>query len=246
MKAARFEVVKYLNDLLRIKEFEDFTLNGLEVEGTEEIAKVGFAVDACIDSFEALKDCQMICVHHGFIWKSLASVTDINRRRIKFLLDRDINLYVCHLPLDRHPQVGNNAQILKKLGWEATGEFDKYGWLCDLEEPVSKEEAFRRLNELFPNPRQLFPYGSDTIRRIGVCSGGGGGSYFTKAMENGLDLYITGETDYRMYHESKERGMNVACVGHYNSETFGVLALKEYIEKQFGLETAFADVPTGI
>ncbi|MGM9997818.1 MAG: Nif3-like dinuclear metal center hexameric protein [Candidatus Bruticola sp.] len=240
------ELVRYLSDLLRIKEFTDFTSNGIQVEGADEINKVGFAVDACCSTFEALQDCQLICVHHGMMWPSWNKVEGVNKRRLKFLLDRNIGLFVAHLPLDRHPQLGNNAQILKALGWEKTGEFGEVGWLCDLEEPISIEEAQKKLAALFP--RQLASYwkGPDKIKRIGVCSGGGGGEYLYKGISHHLDLYITGETSYSMTHDSEEYGLNIACVGHYDSETFGVQALQAEVEAQFGLETAFFDNPTGL
>ena len=114
-------------------------------ESIEEVKKVGFAVDACLSTFEALQDCQIICVHHGMMWPSWDKVQGVNRKRLKFLLDHNINLFVSHLPLDRHPQLGNNAQILSKLGWEKTGEFGEVGWLCDLEKPISLEETKQKL-----------------------------------------------------------------------------------------------------
>lgn len=240
------ELVRYLSDLLRLKEFKDFTSNGIQVEGADTVQKVGFAVDACQESFEALKDCQMICVHHGMMWPSWEKVEGVNRKRLKFLLDHNINLFVSHLPLDRHPQLGNNAQILSALGWEKTGEFGEVGWLCDLETPISKEEAKARLGQLFPETLGEFWNGTDKIRRIGVCSGGGGGSYLHEALVHHLDLYITGETTYSIHHDSREYGLNAVCVGHYNSETFGVQALRRQIEAVYGLETVFADVPTGL
>lgn len=240
------ELVRYLSDLLRIKEFKDFTSNGVQVEGAETVSKVGFAVDACLSTFEALQDCQIICVHHGMMWPSWDKVQGVNKKRLKFLLDHNINLFVSHLPLDRHPQLGNNAQILSSLGWEKTGEFGEVGWLCDLEEPIPAEEAKQKLAALFPNQLASFWRGTQKIKRIGVCSGGGGGEYLYQGIKDHLDLYITGETSYSMAHDSVEYGLNIACVGHYASETFGVKALQEEVKAQFDVETAFFDNPTNL
>jgi dinuclear metal center YbgI/SA1388 family protein len=180
------------------------------------------------------------------MWPAWQHVRGVDRKRLKFLLDHDINLFVSHLPLDRHPQLGNNAQILSQLGWEKTGEFGEVGWLCDLEKPISQEEAKANVAELFPNELNSFWHGPQEIRRIGVCSGGGGGDYWYQAIKDHVDLYITGETAYPMYNDALEYGLNAVCVGHYASETFGVQALRREVEAQFGLETAFADNPTGL
>lgn len=242
----RNELVRYLSDLLRLKEFSDFTSNGLQVEGCEEIHKVGFAVDACQETFEALQDCQMICVHHGIMWPSWDKITRVNRRRAKFLLDHDINLFVSHLPLDAHPQLGNNAQILQALGYEAQIKFGEVGWIFEFEEPVDVAELKKKIDNVFTHQLCALWNGPKKIKRLGVCSGGGGGRFMHEAIENHVDLYITGETTYSMYHDTKEYGLNMVSAGHYDTETFGVRALADHLKTQFDLETTFVDIPTGL
>ena len=242
----RAELVRYLSDILRISEFKDFTYNGLQVEGGTEINKVGLAVDASLATFEALADCQLICVHHGLMWPSWDRLQGVNRRRLAFLIERNINLFVSHLPLDAHPQLGHNAQILSQLGWEKTDSFGEVGWLCDLEEAIDPQAAQKEIQRLFPQPLASFWHGPQRIKRIGVCSGGGGHAYLEQAIKDHLDLYLTGETTYSMYHDSLEYGLNIVCLGHYATETWGLKALQKEIGTRCGVETVVASVPTGL
>ncbi len=245
MSAATFEVVRYLDDLMRKAEFQDFTTNGLQVEGVGEVSRVGMAVDACMASFEALQDCQMIVVHHGLWWPSVDRLVGADRRRLGFLLERNINLYVSHLPLDRHPQLGNNASLLKGLRLEPTQEFGEVGWLGQFSEALALEDLVERLEDSLGGPVRALPFGPQEVSRIAACSGSGSVSYLHKAMEIGADVYLTGEVSHPMYHAAREAGMNVLLGGHYATETGGVRALMPRLEEAFGLETRFADYPTG-
>ncbi|MBQ7568210.1 Nif3-like dinuclear metal center hexameric protein [bacterium] len=239
------QIVRYLNDLLRISEFKDYTSNGLQVEGADEVQKIGFAVDPCLEAFEALSDCQMIVTHHGLWWPSVERVVGREKRRIGALMRRNINLYASHLPLDRHPQVGNNAQILQKLGYEISGEFGDVGWYAELAEPVSAESVAEKFAQLVGDDvRRLF-FGPDQVTRICVCSGSGGTKMLEQAASAHMDLYLTGEGNHPMYHLAKELGMNVALGGHYRTEVFGVQALMPLLAEAFGVETQFYDCPTG-
>lgn len=246
MSAPAFEIVRYLDDLLRKSEFKDYTANGLQVEGTEEVSRVGFAVDACLATFEALADCEMIVVHHGLWWPSMDRLAGADRRRIAALLSRDVNLYVSHLPLDRHPQVGNNAQILRGLGLECDEAFGDVGWLGEYAAPVPFEDFVARVEAfLGSSVLRALPFGAPAVSRIAVCSGGGGLSYLDKAVGLGADVYLTGEASHPTYHAAREHGMNVILGGHYATETWGVKALMPYLQETFGVETRFADHPTG-
>lgn len=246
MAAPTFEIVRYLDDLLRKGEFKDYTSNGLQVEGVDQVSRVGFAVDACVATFEALQDCQMIVVHHGLWWPSVERLAGADRKRIAALLSRDMNLYVSHLPLDRHPQVGNNAQILKGLGLACDESFGDVGWLGEYSEPVPYEEFLGRVQGFLGSPvLRSLAFGSSEVSRIAVCSGGGGLSYLDKAVALGADVYLTGEASHPLYHAAREAGMNVVLGGHYATETWGVKALMPYLEETFGVETRFADHPTG-
>lgn len=246
MSAAAFEIVRYLDDLLRRSEFKDFTYNGLQVEGAPEVTRVGLAVDACAETFEALADCQMIVVHHGLWWPSVERVAGPDRRRLAALLARQVNLYVSHLPLDRHPQVGNNARILRGLGLACDEPFGDVGWLGEYPEPIPYADFVARAESFLGGPLlRSLPFGRAEVSRIAVCSGGGSLSYLDKALALGADVYFTGEAPHPIYHAAREAGMNVALGGHYATETWGVKALGPLLEETFGVETRFADHPTG-
>lgn len=246
MAVPTFEIVRYLDDLLRKGEFKDYTSNGLQVEGAAQVTRVGFAVDACVATFEALQDCQMIVVHHGLWWPSVERLAGADRKRIAALLSRDVNLYVSHLPLDRHPQVGNNARILKGLGLECDEAFGEVGWLGEYAAPVGYDDFVSRVEGFLGTPvLRSLAFGPAQVSRIAVCSGGGGLSYLDKAVGLGADVYLTGEASHPIYHAAREAGLNVVLGGHYATETWGVKALMPYLEETFGVETRFADHPTG-
>jgi dinuclear metal center YbgI/SA1388 family protein len=245
VSVATFEVVRYLDDLLRKDEFKDYTHNGLQVEGACEISRVGVAVDACMATFEELADCGLILVHHGLWWPSVERVTAADRRRLAFLLGRDINLYVSHLPLDRHPQLGNNAGLLRGLGLEPTREFGEVGWMGEFAAPVPREELLVMVQTLLEGPVRTLDFGSPEISSLAVCSGSGGVGDMLRARDLGADAYLTGEASHPIYHAAREAGMNVMLGGHYATETWGVRALCPLLQEAFGLETRFAAHPTG-
>jgi dinuclear metal center YbgI/SA1388 family protein len=245
MSVAAGELVAYLDDLLRIREFRDHTSNGLQVEGVPQVERVGFAVDACLQSFEALSDCQMIVVHHGLFWPSIDRVTGPLQRRLGFLLQRGIGLYVSHLPLDRHPQLGNNAQLLKLLGLDPAEEFGEVGWLGEFPRPRPLAEVVRHLEEALGSGVRALGFGPEEVSRLAVCSGGAGLGYLAEAVRLGADAFLSGEASHPVYHAAREAGMNVLLGGHYATETWGVKALMPVLEEAFGVETRFADFPTG-
>ena len=245
--AATCEVVSYLNSLLRKDEFKDYTYDGLQVEGAAEVSRIGFAVDSSLAAFEALRDCQMIVVHHGLMWPSINRVAGIDRLRLKSLLGRDINLYVSHLPLDKHPQYGNNAQILQKLGYEATADFADVGWLAELPQAEPLDSVMQRVRALWGNELRHLDFGPREVHRLAVLSGGGASADFVaKCAALGVDLYITGESSLAAYHPARELGVGVVMAGHYATETFGVRALMPVLHDAFGVETTFFDCPTGL
>lgn len=241
--ASRLEIVRFLDDLTRKDEFKDYTNNGLQVEGCEEVNKIGFAVDACLQTFEELQDCQMIVCHHGMWWPAMERCAGTEHARLKFLLDRDINVYGSHLPLDAHPQYGNNVQVLKALGFEPADKFGDIGWYANTD--MTRDALVERINALFPDKVRYLAFGQEKITRVAVCSGGGGSEHMIKSMEHGADFYITGEAHHDIYHKARERKMNVCLAGHYNTEIFGVQALMPVLEETFGVETRFAEIPTG-
>lgn len=246
MSAELGTIVSYLNDLLRVKEFTDFTYDGLVLDGAAEVNRVGFAVDASLATFEGLKQCDLIVVHHGMWWPSTKRITTLDRARLKVLIDNNVGLYTSHLPLDRHPQYGNNAQIIKKLGLEVGGELGEVGWYADLPEDMDRFGLVERINQLMGSQGKLLPFGSEQVNRLAVCSGGGGLSYLQEAAAVGADFYLTGEYEYAVYHPAREMHLNTMFSGHYATEVWGVQALRPVLEEAFGVQTEFFDHTTGL
>lgn len=243
--AQRDQIVEFLDRTLEIHDVPDpYCPNGLQVEGCSEIKKIGFAVDACHQTFEALSDCQMIVTHHGLFWPSIKSVKGPMRKSLAFLLGRDINLYPVHLPLDVHAEYGNNVQLLSKLGWKAQERFDQVGWVGEGRE-VTAQALSKELEQLLESPVRLLPFGSDTVRRCAMSSGGGSIGLLVSAKRAGADIVITGEASHPIYHAAKEMGMSLILAGHYKTETWGVRALQSLLESEFQVETEFVDFPTG-
>ena len=248
----RDELVTYLDDTLQITAIEDSSNNGLQVEGVEEVCRVAFAVDAGCASFEGARKAgaQMLVVHHGLFWGKPLTVTGIHRRRLHLLLEADISLYAVHLPLDFHTGVGNNATLARWLQLEDVGPFGDYkghvaGVAGRLPEAASLENFAASVEQTLGEPLvRVWPFGPETVERVGVVSGGGG-FLVDQAAEAGLDVYVTGEMSHNFYHQARELGLNVIHAGHYATETAGLKALESLLNTRFGLETVFLDLPTG-
>lgn len=244
--AQRDEIVSFLDRTLDIESVPDpYCPNGLQIEGTSQVTKIGLAVDACLESFRALSDCQLILTHHGLFWPSIKSLTGPLRRSIGFLIERDINLYSAHLPLDVHDVYGNNAVLLKALGWMPQERFDQVGWIA--QGPASPLTSVAQdLDKLLENPGRLLAFGPSQVKRLAVSSGGGSIGLLANAKAAGADLLITGEATHPIYHAAQEMGMNLILAGHYLTETWGVKALGPLLEKAFDVSTRFIDLPTGL
>ncbi len=247
-----YDIVNFLDDLLKVDEWEDKSNNGLQVEGKEEVEKVAFAVDACMEVFEKAKKigADMIVVHHGLIWGGIDYVKGIVKKRLEFLIKNDISLYAAHLPLDAHPSLGNNVQILKLFDLEPTESFGIYqgkeiGYIGTFKGSRRIEEVLSVVKEKI-NPNSIvLRFGSDEIRRIGVVSGRGSFA-LNEAIEKEVDIFITGEIDHSVYHLAKEGKINVVFAGHYATEVFGVKALMRVLAGEFEVDVEFIDVPTGL
>jgi dinuclear metal center YbgI/SA1388 family protein len=248
------ELVEFLDDLLGIKDWDEKSKNGLQVEGKGDVAKVVFAVDACMDVFVKAKqlDADMVVVHHGLIWGGIEFVRGIVKNRLKFLLDNDISLYAVHLPLDAHPRIGNNAQLLRLLDIEPENPFGVYhgksiGFWGEFEQAMSLDDVVKILRDRLNPDLRVLDFGSREIKRVGAVSGKGAFA-LAEAIEKGLDLFITGEAEHGAYHLAKEGKINVIFAGHYATETLGIKALMNVVGEEFAgeLEVEFVDVPTGL
>ncbi len=247
------DLVAYLNTYLTIDKFHDGIWNGLQIEGKKEIKKIVFAVDAGTETFQKTVEVQgdLLIVHHGHFLKSMSPVlTGWAKQRLSVLMDKNISLYAAHLPLDAHSEIGNNAQLFKTIG--ATPEqpfafFDgkSISWVGSFQQPQTITTVVEILNHALATTCKVLPFGPVTIKRVAICSGGGGYKLFSQAVEAGVDLYITGDA-IEIYHLAKDVGMHVIFAGHYATETVGIKALAHHIAGQYGIQTEFIDVPTGL
>lgn len=246
------ELVTYLDDYLSSGEIEDYpnALNGLQVESPAAVATVAAAVDATAASIDAAvgEGADLLLVHHGLFWGGNLPVTGRRYRRLRALLESDTALYSTHLPLDVHPEVGNNAVLARELGIGVRGRFGEYrgvevGVWGDLS--ISRDALCARLDDLLGDRIKLIPGGPEKLERVGVLTGGGGG-FVAAARGAGLDALVTGEGSHHTYFDAMEDGLNLYYGGHYATETWGVRALASHIAERFDLEWVFVDQPTGL
>jgi dinuclear metal center YbgI/SA1388 family protein len=248
----RDELVEYLDQLLEVEAIEDRSNNGLQVEGAETVQRVAFAVDAGLAAFQdaAAAGAQMLIAHHGLFWGEPIMITGIQRRRLQTLLDAGVSLYGVHLPLDVHPELGNNAVLARWLDLQDTAPYGQYKGrplivTGSLPEEMALDAFAARVEEVLGKPViQVWPFGRPEVRRVGIVSGGAG-FLLGEVAEAGVDVYFTGEVSHTIYHQAQELGLNVVFGGHYATETAGLKALAEHLEENFELETVFLDLPTG-
>jgi len=248
------EIVKFLDIYLKKKDIKDYSRNGLQIKGKPEISKIAFAENASLDTFKmALKEkADLIVVHHGILWKTNNKKEfPYTKERINFLAKNNISIYAIHLPLDKHKISGNNAQLLKLLGAKIKKGFASHhknkniSWIGELTKPVSVKEIVKKLNSKLKTKCKVLSFGPQKIKTIAVCSGGGGHVIFEEAMREKVDLYLTGDT-IEIYTIAKDAKLNVIFAGHYATETLGVKALMEIVNKKFKVKTVFIDDPTGL
>ncbi len=249
------ELEDYLEDLLPLKEVAqvDQSLNGVQVACSDkELSTVAFAVDACMATFERAAEgaADALFVHHGLFWGKPLAVRGSQYERMKFLLSHDLALLAAHLPLDLHPQLGNNAGIAAALKLEAIEPFGYYRGLkigCKgrLPRPSSLDEVLLAMGTDRRSCMAVLPFGPEEIRSVGIVSGGGT-SEVEQAIREGLDLYITGDASHQVYHTCMEEKINMISGGHYQTEVWGVRLLARRLAQDLGLRTFFVDVPTGL
>jgi dinuclear metal center YbgI/SA1388 family protein len=190
----------------------------------------------------------MIVAHHGIIWGGIKSITGPMYKQIKMLIDNDINLYAVHLPLDAHPQLGNNVLLASTVGLTDISPFGEYhgtpiGISGRLPTPLNPEKLAEKWREALGGTPVVLPFGRDLIETVGIVSGGGS-STLSEAIDRGLHCFVTGEGRHENHHAALEAGINLILLGHYHSETIGVKAVGRELEERFGLETIFIDEPT--
>lgn len=246
---------QYLDTLLRIQEIADESnaVNGLQVENAGVVTSLVAAVDASQETIDQVVvrspgKSPLLLVHHGLFWDGNIPVTGRRYRRLSSLLRHDIALYSAHIPLDVHPELGNNISLARLLGVEAEGWYGEYrgirigvhGTLS-----IARTELVTRLNQLLKTNAFLIAGGPDQVSRIGIVTGGAG-NMIAAARDAGLDTFITGEGAHHTYFDAVEWGINVIYAGHYATETLGVQRLAAHLSEEFDLPWEFHEHDTGL
>jgi len=253
--AALTEIIAHLDELLEPQRFDDYGPNGLQVPGRDEVSRIATGVSAGRELIERAveQNADLLITHHGLFWKGLPLQIDRPAKaRLKLLFDTDLSLAAYHLPLDGHPEHGNNALLAAALGAEHTAPFAFHagtpiGTIAHLPDPgISPQELVERTMGAVGGREPLaFLSGSAQIRSIGIVSGGGS-SYLRDAISAGLDAFITGEPTEWIMLAAQEHGIHCLAAGHYATETLGVRRLGDLLADRFGVEHVFIDVPNPI
>ena len=259
--AARDEIIAFLDELLDAGAFDDYGPNGLQVAGPEEVSVVVTGVSAHLELFDraAALRAQLVLCHHGLFWNKQPAVIDERRKaRLKVLFDADMSLAAYHLPLDAHPEVGNNALICERLGLERGEPFGSaggrpigfVGHAPDGGLPASElfdrcVAAFSMRGEGWERQPLFYGDGPETVRTVAIVSGGGAGM-LADAAAAGLDAFVTGEPSEPAMADAREAGIHFVAAGHYATETFGVRRLGELLAERFRVEHRFVEVPNPV
>lgn len=240
------ELEKYTGQLLQADRFKDYAPNGIQVEGRAEVRRLLCGVtasEALIDAAIAW-DADAILVHHGYFWRGEdARVIGSKKRRLAKLLNHDISLLAYHLPLDTHPELGNNATLGARLGLQGEGRFGEQdlGWYGSASQPTTLGELALRIESSLGRTPLVVGDPARTLGRIGWCTGGAQG-YLGDAAAAGCDCYITGEASERSYHDALEADIAFIAAGHHATERYGVQALGAHLAQQFGLTVEYVDL----
>jgi len=246
------EVVTYLDGELGIARIPDYpgAWNGLQLENGGNVTRVAAAVDASLPVIgkAVAAGADLLVVHHGMFWQGLPPVRGAMFRKLKMAMDAGLAVYSAHLPLDVHPEWGNNILLARALGLESCQPFLDWkglsvGLLGNM--PMERESLAKRLGGIVAGPVHICPAGPPQVARIAVITGGAG-SEVAAVASAGADTLITGEGPHWSFPLAEELGVNVLYAGHYATETFGVKALAHALNHRFGLPWSFLDHPTGL
>jgi dinuclear metal center YbgI/SA1388 family protein len=242
------ELTHFLDELLSPGEFEDLGPNGLQVPGPAEVERVVCAVTAQRAVFERAiaERAQLVLVHHGLFWRfNPVGLTPLLAERLRPLFKHDIALAAYHLPLDAHPEVGNNALLARALGASSHVAFAGIGRGATFAAPVPATELFARVAGATGREPLVFDAGPPEVRRLAIVSGGAA-SRLDAAIAEGYDAFLTGEPKENVMADAREAGIHFIAGGHYATETFGVRRLGELLAGRFGIEPVWADVPNPV
>jgi dinuclear metal center YbgI/SA1388 family protein len=252
LSAPLSEIVEYLDGLLDIGGVEDASLNGLQLEASDVVRRVGLAVDAAAATVAVAADqeCDLLCVHHGLFWGAQQPLRASLGATVARCFSAGISVYGAHLPLDIHAEVGNNALVAAAVGAVPGGTFGPYGGrdlgvVASYDQPIPLADLAGRLAAAGCDEQTMWAFGTDPVSTIAVITGSGC-SFLDAAAATGADCFITGEPRHSAYHQARELGINCIFAGHYATETFGVRALGERLATEFDVETRWIHLPTGI
>jgi dinuclear metal center YbgI/SA1388 family protein len=246
------QIVSYTNEHLRISQIADSAnaLNGLQVENSGAVSKIGAAVDASarVVALAVEREVNLLIVHHGLFWPGLQAIAAGRREMLEQILQHDLAIFSAHLPLDVHSVLGNNAQLAAALRLENTEPFfEAKGQPIGLKirAQIPREELLRRLETSVGGPVKIFATGPTETKSIGLITGGAGSEIYSVARE-GVDTFITGEAPHWAAVAAEELKINLFLGGHYATETFGVKALASHLSDRFNVPWEFLDSPTGL
>ena len=242
------EIERYCNQQLEASQFDDYCPNGLQVEAGDEVQRLMVGVTACqalIDEAVAW-EADLLLVHHGYFWKGEAApIRGMKGRRIASLLRHGISLLAYHLPLDAHPEWGNNRQLANRLGFpapEPTPAGRGLVWRSELMQAVTEAELYARLSQtLGREPLHIAPPEKVKIRHVGWCTGSAQG-FLEEAAGLGLNAYVSGEISEATVHTARELGIHYFAAGHHATERYGVQAFGSHLAEKFSLDYRFVDI----
>ena len=251
--AVRDEIVSYLDDLLEPAAFDDYGPNGLQVPGAEAVELVVTGVSASLELFSRAAEAgaQLVVCHHGLFWDfHPRALSPAMKRRLELLFTHDISLVAYHLPLDAHPEAGNNALLCEALGLGRAEPFGDHrgrpiGFVGRSDEGVRLADLRTRCQSALGQEPFVWDAGPEPVHSVGVVSGAGA-SMLREAVEQGLDAFLTGEPAEHVMADAREAGVHFIAAGHYASETLGVRRLGELLAARFGVEQRFIDIPNPI
>jgi dinuclear metal center YbgI/SA1388 family protein len=254
MPAQLADVVAELDRILEPALFHDYCPNGLQVPGRNEVRILATGVSAHAELFEraAAEHADLVIVHHGVFWESQPRAIDVAlKRRLKILFDAEMSLAAYHLPLDAHPELGNNALLARALGADVLEPFAWHrgrtiGFVAGLpDDGLAASELFARARQLTRREPLVFDAGPARVRRIAIVSGAGA-DYLEDAVAAGAQAFLTGEPAERVMAQAREAGIHFIAAGHYATEIGGVRRLGEHLSQHFGIRHLFLDVPNPV
>lgn len=252
--ATRAEVIRYCDDLLEISSYGDYGPNGLQVPGRPEVNRIATAVSAHLASIEAAIEtgADLLLTHHGLFWDfHPRALSEAMAARLRAALGAGLSIAGYHLPLDGHPKLGNNVLLARQFGFEPAsgliGEArgSRIGAVGRREDPIPAGELFRLIERELGREPLVFAAGPEEVRSIGIVTGAGAGDIH-RAIDLGLDAYLTGEPAEHVMADAREGGIHFIAAGHYATEICGIRGLGELLSERFGLSHEFLDLPNPV